>query len=83
MKPYLVEISTIAVVMAEDHTHAEDVGRHHAREAMGDDDRPRVRVMALVTKLDELVDQWDGRCLPCGGDGNSTLAELLAGEGVK
>lgn len=32
-KPFLIEIATVAVVMAEDESHAEDVGRQHAREA--------------------------------------------------
>lgn len=77
MKPYLIEITTHAVVMAEDEDHARSVADSYKREAFGDDPNPRIEVECEVAKLQDLEHGWDGECIPYGGDGNTRLAELL------
>ena len=77
MKPYMVEITTYGVVMAEDETHAHQVADSYKREIFGDDWNPRIEVGGAVVKVDDLSHGWDGECIPYGGDGNTTLAALL------
>ena len=78
MKPYMVEITTYGVVMAEDEAHAHQVADSYKREILGDDWNPRIEVDGVVVKVDDLSHGWDGECIPYGGDGNTTLAALLA-----
>lgn len=77
MKPFIVEIKTVVVVMANDGDHAQDVALSHAREAMGDDTKPSVVVTGPVLSLCDLTDQWDGRCIPYGDAEDRTLAQIL------
>jgi hypothetical protein len=77
MKPYMVEITTYAVVMAEDASDAHDVARNFRREIMRDDDDPLIDVQGALETEAGLRNGWDGGCIPYGGDGNTTLAALL------
>ena len=77
MKPYMVEITTYGVVMAEDESHAHQVADSYKREIFGDDWNPRIEVDGAVVKVEDLGHGWDGECIPYGGDGNTTLAALL------
>jgi len=77
MKPYMVEITTYGVVMAEDEAHAHQVADSYKREIFGDDWNPRIEVDGAVVKVEDLAHGWDGECIPYGGDGNTKLADLL------
>ncbi len=77
MKAYMVEITTYAVVMAEDEGHAERVATDHKHDVLGDDWNPRIEVEREVTRLEDLDHGWDGECIPYGGDGNTRLSALL------
>lgn len=77
MKPYMVEITTYGVVMAEDESHAHQVADSYKREIFSDDWNPRIEVDGAVVKVEDLGHGWDGECIPYGGDGNTTLAALL------
>ncbi|MDR5824728.1 hypothetical protein [Caballeronia sp. LZ043] len=81
LKPYSVEISIVTVVMASDEDHAIDVAKHTAGEALRDLSAydydygtPR------EIKTDEHLARvgWDKACLPYGGDGRTTLKDILA-----
>lgn len=80
MKPYMVEIRTYAVVMAEDAAHARSVADNYKRDIFGDDWSPRIDVGDEVSNVDALAHGWDGECIPYGGDGNTRLGQLLAPE---
>lgn len=77
MKPYMVEITTYGVVMAENEAHAHQVADSYKREIFGDDWNPRIEVDGAVVKVEDLAHGWDGECIPYGGDGNTKLADLL------
>lgn len=77
MKPYMVEITTYGVVMAEDEAHAHQVADSYKREIFGADWNPRIEVDGAVVKVEDLAHGWDGECIPYGGDGNTKLADLL------
>lgn len=77
MKPYAVEVTLHMVVMADDLKRARKVGRQFARDAARKDEFDDVFVLREVTSEDELPDEWDGTCVPYGGDGNTRLKDLL------
>ncbi|QHS09033.1 hypothetical protein [Sinimarinibacterium sp. NLF-5-8] len=83
MKAYMVEITTYAVVMAEDEGHAERVATDYRHDALGDDWNPRIEVEREVTRLEDLDHGWDGQCIPYGGDGNTRLSALLTPELIR
>lgn len=77
MKPYMTEITTYAVVMAEDASHAHAVALAFRGEIMRDDSAPLVDVQGVIRTEADLRNGWDGKCIPYGGDGNTTLAALM------
>ncbi|MCE5180500.1 MAG: hypothetical protein LLG15_01740 [Betaproteobacteria bacterium] len=77
MRAFLVEITTVAVVMADDADHAYLVVEDLRRDICGEDDNPSISVGDAELTLTSLPNGWDGRCIPFGGDGNTTLAELM------
>lgn len=77
MKLYMVEITTHAVVVAEDEDHAREVASDCRRDALSDDIDPQIDVGREVTKLQDLENGWDGECIPYGGDGNTRLKAIL------
>lgn len=83
MKAYMVEITTHAVVMANDEAHAYDVAENYKRDAFHDDPNPRIEICGeVVARVDQLEHGWDGECIPYGGDGNTRLGALLTANAV-
>ena len=82
MKAYMVEITTHAVVMADDEAHAYDVAENYKRDAFHDDPNPRIEIWGEVVRVDQLEHGWDGECIPYGGDGNTRLGALLTANAV-
>lgn len=76
MKPYVVEFTLRAVVMADDEAHAHCVATDEFRDIARDDD-PDVSVEREVHGAPDLPSGWDLDCLPYGGDGNAMLRELI------
>ena len=77
MKAYMVEITTHAVVMADDEAHAYVVAERYKRDAFHDDQNPRIEIEGEVAHVEQLDHGWDGECIPYGGDGNTRLSALL------
>lgn len=83
MKPFLVEITTVAVVIADDEVHAESVAVDLKRDICGEDPSPSISVDTTALTLASLPHGWDGECLPYGGDGNTRLKDLLPGSALQ
>ncbi|WP_175712168.1 hypothetical protein [Burkholderia ambifaria] len=81
MKPYALEMSFPIVVMAHDVEHARTVAEASADEAFRDNSAA-AGAPRLITDVSQLRDGWDGECLPYGGDGRTTLADILAAAGA-
>lgn len=79
LKPYFVELKITAVVMAESEIDALGVAESEAREICFDGELTAYDATELnsLEQLKRLDHEWDGECIPYGGDGNTTLAELL------
>lgn len=77
MRLYQVEITTIAVIAADDKAHALAIAESDAWQIFSDDCSPRIELDREVTSLCELRHGWDGECIPYGGDGNTRLKALL------
>lgn len=70
---------TTMVVVADDENHALEVAKENTQRAIDDtSDRPKFDVRGEVTMEGHLRDEWDGWCVPYGGDGNTRLRKLLA-----
>lgn len=76
MKPYQLTMKTTVVVMASDALHAVQVARENHREIVRDSELD-AGIALPVNSLSDLSDEWDGECIPYGGDGNTRLKELL------
>lgn len=77
MKPFILDMMTTVVVMANSPEHAIEVANDCRREIVRDgelevDGTPR-ELMAICA----LRGGWDGECIPYGGDGNTRLKELM------
>ena len=78
VKPYILEMTTTVVVMADSPAHAMQVAREHRREMARDGDlepAPPVELVALCG----LRGGWNGECIPYGGDGNIRLKAMFPG----
>lgn len=73
---FTVELRNVIVVVADDESHAYSVARDHRVTACMDGD-PEFNVIGPVTSAKELPRDWDALCLPYGGDGNTTIGEIL------
>lgn len=82
MKLYQVEITTFAVIAAEDEGHAMQIAADDACRIFSEDANPRIELDREVTKLSDLQHGWDGECIPYGGDGNTRLNALLPNAGL-
>lgn len=79
MKPYAVIVSFNMIVMAEDEPDAYQRARENASEAWGDTHDPKFEVCEdMKTEADLKRYKWDGQCIPCGGDGEARLSDILA-----
>lgn len=76
MKMWNVEVSYVAVVLADDEIEAAKVARRHAREIVSDAGESDCVVTHEVKDVSDFRDGWDGACLPYGGDGNTRINEL-------
>lgn len=79
-KLYQVEITVLAVVAADDETHAWQVADSYKRDIMSDDPDPCIEVDVEVKKLADMRHGWDGECIPYGGDGNTRIGAILAAQ---
>ena len=77
MKAYKLTMKTTVVVIAADALHAVQVAKENMREIKRDSEL-EPGIAFTVNSLAELTDEWDGDCIPYGGDGNTQLKELLA-----
>lgn len=77
LKPYFVEYTVTAVVMAEDETHAFMRAKSYRQDAMNDADDIDVFVRSEVKSEVDLIDGWDMECIPYGGDGNTRIGKYL------
>ena len=82
VKLFSVRIITHAVVVADDESHAYSVARDHRIDAVADGN-PEYDVEGGVACIEQLPRDWDGRCMPYGGDGKTTIEVLLEAERVK
>lgn len=76
MKPYAVELSVTAVVMATSEMDAYSAAIDSRRDIWSDVD-PDVDVIGEIKALDRLPEGWDPDCLPYGGDGATRLKDFL------
>lgn len=73
-----VNVKLHLVVQANDERQARHVADEEWEEAIRDETPdPSIHVTGEVTELKQLVNGWDGDCIPYGGDGNTRLRELL------
>jgi hypothetical protein len=76
VKPYVIQYTVRAVVIAEDGNDAYSVAEGGWREIRGDA-QPLIAVDGEVKSAESLPHGWDLRCLPYGGDGRTRLSELI------
>ncbi|MCS4234435.1 hypothetical protein [Stenotrophomonas sp. BIGb0135] len=76
MKMWNVEVSHVAVVLADNEIEAAEVARRFTREIVSDSDEAHCVVTHEVKAISDFRDGWDGACLPYGGDGNTRINEL-------
>lgn len=76
-KFYEVEITTTAIVQADDEDSARRTAELDQSTVMNDDPYPNVNVVREVRSLKDLPSGWNGDCIPYGGDGNAYLSSLL------
>ncbi|WP_349609064.1 hypothetical protein [Cupriavidus sp. DF5525] len=76
MKLFTVEVSVIAVVMAESEMDAFTIAHNHRRDIWDEGD-PDIDVHGEIKSLARLPADWDPMCLPYGGDGETRLKDLL------
>lgn len=76
----LVSLDIPVVIEAEDENHAWEIARDDIRIILENENLDRLvkaHVVREVSKAEELPKDWDGRCIPYGGDGNTRIAEIL------
>ena len=77
-KPFVVNIQTQAIVMAEDADHAEDEARSRLRDIISDAD-PDVEALGVAASEQDLIEAgWNGECIPYNGDGDTRLKDIIA-----
>ena len=80
MSLYIVTLSKTVVIEAMDETDAYDAAISERHEIFMDSD-PDIDVGSEITSLEQLPGEWDGMCLPYGGDGRTRLQDLLLAAG--
>jgi hypothetical protein len=81
MKPYALTISITTIVMADNEQHARFVAEHEKGEIFGDAYGDQIKyspATEMTCEADLSKVNWDGFCLPYGGDGNTRLNDILA-----
>jgi len=77
MKLYTIEITSIAVIAAEDEACALEIASNIRDQIFFDDANPRIESNGENKTLDDLSHGWDGECIPYGGDGNTRIKDLM------
>jgi hypothetical protein len=78
LRPFFVTLETTAVVMAENADQAYRVADRERRDICSDEEMS-ICVGSEVTCEDDLkIYDWDGMCVPYGGDGRTRLKDILA-----
>ena len=77
MKLYTIEITSIAVIAAEDEEHAIKTAQSMRNQIFFDDANPRIESDGEIKNIDDLSHGWDGECIPYGGDGNTRIKDLM------
>ena len=77
MKPYILDLMTTVVVMADTPEHAAIVANDLRREIAMDSEFEVDGTPRELISVCGLRGGWDGDCVPYGGDGNTRLKELL------
>ncbi len=75
-KLWNVELTYVAVVLAEDEESAWDVAAANNRKIVGDSSVPIIDVCHRIKEKKDFRDGWDSMCIPYGGDGNSRICEI-------
>lgn len=81
LKPYTVELSVTAIVMAESDIDAHTAAIDYARDIWNEID-PDVDVHGEIKSIDRLPADWTPDSLPYGGDGETQLKDLVPAEEV-
>lgn len=81
-KPYLIEYTLHAVVMADDTADAHRVAADKCRDVLYDTGSSDVEtfVHGEVKQAADLAGAWDLQCIPYNGDGNTRLEALITPE---
>lgn len=79
MPIFKVTLTTVAVVEADNKNEAIDKAQGY-RISICRDYEMDADFGGEVKSLAELPYEWDGRCLPYGGDGDTRLVDLLPKE---
>jgi hypothetical protein len=83
MKPYAITISVVAVVLADDESHARVVAEKEKREIFSDA-YGSVLQFSAATEMTSEEDlkriDWDGQCFPYGGSRDKRLSEIMGGD---
>ena len=77
MPLYNVEISTYAVVEAEDEEHAEELAFDALKSREIDESEFDISTVDEIKHIDDLPDKWDEKCLPYGYMVNSKIGKIL------
>lgn len=75
-----INLSIPVVIEAEDTDHAWEIAQADLREILSDTPLSSLisaDVRGEITKTSQLPDDWDERCVPYGGDGNTRIGEIL------
>ncbi|AOY97733.1 hypothetical protein BKK79_38080 (plasmid) [Cupriavidus sp. USMAA2-4] len=76
-RPYIVRLSAVAVIMAADNASAEHAARRCQAAILSDAAQLDIRVDGPVAGLSELPGGWRAHEIPYGGDGRTSLEQLL------
>jgi len=73
-----VQLNTIMVVEAGDDEKAIEVAQNHWDDAVHDaNTKPDVHVTGEVSSTLDLCDGWTEDCIPYGGDGCTSLKDII------
>jgi hypothetical protein len=74
---FAVELTVIAVVQAENEIEAMETAESEQHAICRDTDMDVGFTSEVKSVADLKRHRWDERCIPYGGDGNTTVGELL------
>lgn len=77
MKPFILDMMTTVVVMADSPEHAVEVANENRREIVRDGELDVDGMPRELVALCGLRGGLDGDCIPYGGDGNTRLKDLM------